>query len=138
MPVVSISIPTNLLKQVDRLVKQGGYFSKSEVFRDAVRELLFQTEVEQRRKTVKSVGVLIVFGDHKDAHAVQQVNRIRHDFDDVVDESTHRHIGGHLFIEYITMAGPLNRIIQLTRRMRGIRGISQVKLALVPLEQTVT
>lgn len=93
-----------------------------------------QTAVEHRRQKVKSVGVLIVFGDHKDAHAVQQVNRVRHDFDDVVDESTHRHIEEHLFIEYITMAGPLHRIIQCTRRMRGIRGISEVKLALVTLE----
>lgn len=134
MPVVSISIPSKLLNQVESLVKQGGYFSKSEVFRDAVRELISQTSAERRQKSVKVVGVLVIIGDHNDAQAVQQVNRIRHEFDDVVDESTHRHIGGHYFIEHLTMAGAQSRVIQLTRRIRGIRGISQVKLATLPIE----
>jgi len=134
LPVVSISIPVDLLERVEQLTKRGGYYSKSEVFRDAVRELLVQVELEKQPRTTESVAVLIVIGDHKDIHTVQMVNRIRHEYDDVVDESTHRHIG-KLFIEYFTMAGQQNRIIQLTRRIRGIRGIVQVRLALSPLEQ---
>lgn len=133
MPIISISIPSKLISEIEKLVERGGYYSKSEVFRDAVRELLIQAEIEKRGKLVKSVGVLIAIGDHQDQHAVSQVNRIRHEFDDVVEESTHRHIGKRLFIDYLTMTGDQKRIIQLTRRIRGIRGIHQVKLAIAPV-----
>lgn len=45
MPKVLVSMPSPMLKAVDRLVGEGFYASRSEAIRDALR-LLFQSQEE--------------------------------------------------------------------------------------------
>ncbi|HRZ30356.1 MAG TPA: ribbon-helix-helix domain-containing protein [Candidatus Paceibacterota bacterium] len=53
--VVNISLPPNLLKEVNREIKEGGFASKSEFFRQllrAYREAKLFAELEKSHKEV--------------------------------------------------------------------------------------
>ena len=50
MPIVSLSIPKELLDRIDRYMVERGYFSRSEVFRDAIRSLLEESEYMSQEK----------------------------------------------------------------------------------------
>jgi Arc/MetJ-type ribon-helix-helix transcriptional regulator len=46
--VVAVSLPDTAVRQVDRLVSQGGYASTSELFRDMIREWTQRPAPRQR------------------------------------------------------------------------------------------
>lgn len=53
--IINISLPENLAKEVKKDVKEGGYASTSELFRDALmvwKRERFIVEVEQSRREI--------------------------------------------------------------------------------------
>jgi len=58
---------------------------------------------------------------------------VRHEFDDVVVENVHRHIGEKYCLEIFIAEGSHQRILDLIGRIRGMRGIQQVKALFMPL-----
>ena len=47
MPTINISIPSELKKQIEKLVEQGFYSSFSDACRDALRKILPKNEFEE-------------------------------------------------------------------------------------------
>jgi Arc/MetJ-type ribon-helix-helix transcriptional regulator len=52
MRIISVQLPQGLINAMDQLVKKGVYPSRSEIIREAIRELLkkelYQLETEER------------------------------------------------------------------------------------------
>jgi CopG family nickel-responsive transcriptional regulator len=63
----------------------------------------------------------------------RHVSEVRHEFDDVVVENVHRHIGDRYCLEVFIAEGSYQRIVDLVGRIRGMRGILQVKALYMPL-----
>jgi CopG family nickel-responsive transcriptional regulator len=62
-----------------------------------------------------------------------KMTELRHEFDDVVIENVHRHIGEKYCLEIFIAEGNSNRILGLVGRVRGMRGIQQVKAMFMSL-----
>lgn len=62
-----------------------------------------------------------------------RVGEIRHEFNDVVVENVHRHIDQKYCLEIFIAEGSYRRIIDLIGRLRGMRGIQQVKAIFMQL-----
>ncbi|MBS7659781.1 MAG: hypothetical protein QXK78_00080 [Candidatus Bathyarchaeia archaeon] len=62
-----------------------------------------------------------------------KMTELRHEFDDVVIEDVHRHIGHRYCLEIFIAEGSGERILGLIGRVRGMRGIQQVKAIFMPL-----
>ncbi|MHA1432039.1 MAG: hypothetical protein ACTSRV_16860, partial [Candidatus Freyarchaeota archaeon] len=62
-----------------------------------------------------------------------RISDLRHEFDDVIIENIHRHIGDQYCLEILIAEGEAKRILDLMGRIRGIRGIQQVKAVFMPL-----
>ena len=72
--IISISLPETTAKEVDDLVEEMGYPSRSELVRDAVRALIkSKMDLERLDGTVE--GVMILLYDHR---ASQDVSDVRH------------------------------------------------------------
>ena len=44
--VVSVSLPKDLLEEVDKIYKEAGYVSRADFVRDAIRQLIVKTKRE--------------------------------------------------------------------------------------------
>lgn len=53
----------------------------------------------------------------------QRISEVRHEFDDVVVENVHRHIGQKYCLEILIAEGDYRRILDLIGRIRGMLGI---------------
>jgi len=132
MTVVSITLPGDLLRRLDEFVKARGYYSRSEAFRDAVRNLIAEAEVAQLEEG-RVATTLMIICDYERKDVDRHVSDVRHEFDDVVVESVHRHIGEKYCLEVFIAEGNYQRILDLVGRIRGMRGILQVKALFMPL-----
>ncbi|MFH0749277.1 MAG: nickel-responsive transcriptional regulator NikR [Candidatus Bathyarchaeota archaeon] len=132
MTVVSITLPGDLLKKFDEFSKTRGYYSRSEAFRDAVRSLIAETEVAKMDTGTVAATIMIIC-DYARRDVDLKITEVRHEFDDLVIENVHRHIDEKYCLEIFIAQGENQRMLDLMGRVRGMRGIQQVKAMFMQL-----
>ena len=132
MVVVSITLPSDLLKKFDNFVRTRGYYSRSEAFRDAVRSLISEVELLET-KTKRIVATVMVTSEYARKDVTVRLTRITCELDDVVIENLHRNIGDKHCLNIFIAEGTIQRVGNLVSRIRGIRGIQQVKTVFMPM-----
>jgi CopG family nickel-responsive transcriptional regulator len=132
MTVISITLPNELLVKFDDFTKIRGYYSRSEAFRDAVRNLIAESEIA-KMETGAVAATIMMTCDYARRDVDLKMSEIRHEFDDVVVENVHRHIDDKYCLEIFIAQGNNERIRDLIGRVRGMRGIQQVKALFMSL-----
>ena len=130
--MISITLPQELLAKFDEFMKMRGYYSRSEAFRDAIRNLIAESE-SAKTQTGNGAATIMVTCDYARRDVDLRMTEIRHEFDDVVVENVHRHIEDKYCLEILIAQGENQRILDLVGRIRGMRGIQQVKAMFMSL-----
>ena len=127
---VSITVPADLLADLDEVVDEWEYDSRSEATRDALRAFL--TEY-RRRTTLAGVqrGSVVVLYDHDVRGVTDAVLELQHELADTIVAVQHVHMSEHLCMETLVVDGPGEEVRELVERLRSLRGVKQVDLALV-------
>jgi CopG family nickel-responsive transcriptional regulator len=133
MTVVSITLPSDLLKKFDQFIMDRGYYSRSEAFRDAVRSLIAEAEVGKLESGSVAATMMIIC-EYARRDVDLRMSEVRHEFDDVVVENFHRHIDQQYCLEVFIAEGGYQRVLELIGRIRGMRGIIEVKASFMPLQ----
>ena len=132
MPVVSITLPSQLLKKFDEFMKTRGYYSRSEAFRDALRNLMAEAEIA-KIEGEKVATTIMVTRDYARKNVESKISELKHEFDDVVVESLHRHIDKKYCLDIFIAEGDYKRILDLVGRIRGMKGLQQITTMFIPL-----
>jgi CopG family nickel-responsive transcriptional regulator len=126
LTVISITLPPDLLRKFEDFMSAKGYYSRSEAFRDAIRGLISESELAVLQ-TENVAATIMVTCDYARKDVDLKMSELRHEFDDVVIENVHRHIGEKYCLEIFITQGSNSRILNLINRLRGMHGIQQVK-----------
>lgn len=132
MTVISITLPSELLKKFDDFTKTRGYYSRSEAFRDAIRSLIAESDLAKQETGLVAATIMITC-DYERRDVDLRITEVRHEFDDVIVENVHRHIDEKYCLEIFIAQGKNERILDLLGRVRGMRGIQQVKAMFMSL-----
>lgn len=130
--MISITLPLDLLKKFDEFMKTRGYYSRSEAFRDAIRNLISEAEIA-KFAAGNVAATIMTTCDYARKDVDLKITEVRHEFDDVVIENVHRHIDGKYCLEIFIAEGNNDRILNLINRLRGMHGIQQVRAMFMPL-----
>ncbi|MBN1215644.1 MAG: CopG family ribbon-helix-helix protein [Candidatus Lokiarchaeota archaeon] len=132
MPIISVSLTKKLTESLEKLVKKRGYFSRSEAIRDAVRSIIvdYDINVKDQDRVFASIIVVNEF-DRNDVE--NKLSKLRHDYNNLIIEVLHRHVEEKYCIELFLAEGKNIEITNLLARIRGIRGINQLKYTILPL-----
>ncbi|MEM3614593.1 MAG: CopG family ribbon-helix-helix protein [Nitrososphaerales archaeon] len=133
MTVVSITLPSELIKKFDAFIKERGYYSRSEAFRDAIRTLMAEAELGRLEATTVA-AVILTACDIKRRDIDVRLVELRSDFEDIVVENLHRYIENEYCIDVFLAQGENKRVLDFIGRVRGIRGVQQVKTIFLPLK----
>jgi len=133
MTVVSITLPNELLRKFDQFIKARGYYSRSEAFRDAIRSLIAESEVA-KLETGMVAATMMITCEYARRDVDLRMSEVRHEFDDIVVENFHRHIDQQYCLEVFIAEGSYQRVLELIGRIRGMRGIQEVKATFMPLQ----
>lgn len=129
--IVSLAIPNELLKEVDQVVKLGGYASRSEVVRASLRAFL------SRHRWLSSLEgpflATIMFTYLKGQVNADHLTELKHEFDDVIATEVHTHLEKGNCLEVLVIKGDATRIKKLTSQLSAIKGIEHVELISIAL-----
>jgi CopG family nickel-responsive transcriptional regulator len=132
MPIVSISLTSDLLRKLDRLIQDKSYSSRSEAIRDALRNSLSEYEVAKFEKG-EVAATITAISEYIRRDADITLMRLRHEYDELVSGNMHLHLGKDHCLEVFIARGDLEDVLNFISRVRAIRGIQQIKYSVVPL-----
>ena len=132
MPVISISLSSKLLDQLDHFIEEVGYSSRSEAIRDALREVILEHELSRFEKG-RAMATITVISDKRRKDVSERLIRLRHDYDDIVSGNMHIHLGEIYCLEIFITEGEIKEILELIDKIRSIRKVEQVKYVIIPI-----
>jgi len=127
---VSLTLPEELLEELDGSLKARGYASRSEAIRDSLRGFLADYKY---RKGLKGqiVGVLVLVYEHDVRGLTDAIIDIQHSAGEIVSTVQHIHLDAKNCLETSVLKGPAEKIEKLVERLEGLRGVKQAKLMII-------
>ena len=122
----SVSLPGNLLKEIDKRVINKGYASRSEFVRDLIREKMVEDKWQNTKENV--VGVLSISYDHHERDLARKIMEAQHNRYINVLCSTHVHLDHNNCLETIIIKGTPPEIEKINIKIAGLRGVKFAKL----------
>ena len=133
MAVVSVSMPDELLRRVDGFADEHGYTGRSEVFREAARDLLGEFE-DRRLEDRELMGVVTVLFDYETTSVEERMMGLRHEHERLVASNFHSHVGDHYCMELFILDGTLEKISTFVGKIRATRDTMSVDYSVIPVD----
>lgn len=127
---VSLTLPKELLDELDRALKAQRYTSRSEAVRNALRDFLASYRWRQGLKG-ELVGVMVLVYEHDVRGLTDALMDIQHSSPEVISTVQHVHLDAKNCLETSVVRGPAEEIRKLVDRLGALRGVKQAKLVMV-------
>lgn len=115
MPIVSLSFPEKLLKEMDELQKSSGFTGRSELVRAAIR-LMLEDDREKATLTGEVNGLLVVTHDQE---REEPVTELKHRFEDIIRTHLHSKTTSSVCVELFLVHGPAKEVVEMTKSFRA-------------------
>ena len=124
MPIVSISLNDEILKQIDNLQKSLGFSGRSDAIRAGIRS--FVSEEKQKEDLSGNVNaiLLVVHNDEYD----NQVTNVKHSYEDLITMHLHSKIEGDKCMELFILKGESDKVSEITKNFQTNKKMDTVKL----------
>ena len=129
----TVSLDPELLAAFDRHIAEKGYENRSEAIRDLIRDMLISTRLQESDQSV--AAVLTVVCDHRTGDIARRVRDLMGETDKLVRASTLFRIDEHRDGLIITLKGSAGPIQTLSNQIQAMRGITQGRLTLIPINE---
>ncbi len=133
MVVVSVSMPDDLLERIDEFAENHGYTGRSEVLREASRNLLGEFEDKQLVDR-QLMGIVTVLFNYESTQVEERMIRIRHENEELVAANFHSHVGDHYCLELFVIEGSLDEISAFVGRIRATKDTLTVDYSVTPVD----
>ncbi|MFB6178145.1 MAG: CopG family ribbon-helix-helix protein [Halorientalis sp.] len=133
MTVVSVSMPDELLERIDNFAENHGYTGRSEVFREASRNLLGEFE-DKRLEDRELMAVVTVMFDYETTSVEEKMMHLRHENETLVVSNFHSHVGDHYCMELFVLDGDLEAISTFVGKIRATKDTLSVDYSVLPVD----
>ena len=124
MPIISISVTKELLKEMNHLEKSEGFSGRSDLIRAGIRELI---NLKQERTSLTGELQSILIITHEEGKE-QSVTKIKHGFDDIVQSHMHCKLGDKKCLELFVLHGQAYSVSELVKQFQISDSMDKIKL----------
>ena len=133
MTVVSVSMPEELLNRIDEFADDHGYTGRSEVIREASRNLLGEFQ-DRELEDHELMGVITVLFNYETTSVEERMMRLRHEHESLVTSNFHSHVGDRYCMELFILEGDLTGISEFVGKIRATGDILTVDYSVIPVD----
>ena len=124
MPIVSISLTEEILKEIDNLQKTMGFSGRSDAIRAGIRS--FVSEEKQKAELTGDVHAILLVV-HKDDYD-NEVTEIKHNYEDLITTHIHSKIDGEKCMELFMLNGSAEKVSFITKQFQINKKMDTIKL----------
>jgi CopG family nickel-responsive transcriptional regulator len=122
----SVSLPPQLLKQLDGMAREKGYENRSQAIADMIRAQL--VEHRQKSGTAEIAGTITLVYDHHKQHVQATLTDIQHDHHSVIISTLHVHLDHDNCLEVLVVRGKADVIRKIADELTTAKGVKHGKL----------
>jgi CopG family transcriptional regulator, nickel-responsive regulator len=127
---IGVTIPPDLLKDFDEIIKKMGYESRSKAIQDSVR--LFVSERKWlKEEDANQTGIILMVYDHDAKNLDSELTEAQHEHSKIITSTMHIHVSEHDCLEAIAVKGKASEIRQLSDELTTRRGVKILKTTIV-------
>jgi CopG family transcriptional regulator, nickel-responsive regulator len=126
---ISISLPEDLLSDLDRMVEARGFESRSHAVNDMLHQFLLEHKCEQGDDVM--VGIVALFYKNSVPGLQKQLADLQFQYIDEVISSLHVHLMHNQTMEVILVQGPARKLQMIADEMTSRRGVTSGKMHLI-------
>lgn len=120
-----VSIETELLDDLDRMVENNRFSNRSQ----AIRFLIKKNKVEKKWSDDQEVaGAIVIVYDHNIKELHKKITSLQHEYHCLILAGQHIHIDDHNCLEVIAVKGKAGRVINLANKLKALKGIRHAEL----------
>jgi CopG family nickel-responsive transcriptional regulator len=123
----SFNIPDDLVDEFDGVWHEEGLDNRSRAVREAMQEYI---EAHTRLEETTGEIVALVGFDYRHHEVIRELHGVQHDYQDVILNTSHTH-QGEWCLESLFCRGPVERVRELTYRLRDFDGVRRVKVMVI-------
>jgi len=122
----TVSLPPDLLSQLDGMAEAKGYTNRSHAVADMIRSQL--VEHRQEREDAEIAGTITLVYDHHKHHVQEALTDLQHDHHEVILSTVHVHLDHHNCLEVLLLRGRAGLIKRIADELIAARGVKHGKL----------
>jgi CopG family transcriptional regulator, nickel-responsive regulator len=126
---ISMSLPYGLLRELDRMVLERGFISRSQALSDMLHQFLIEHKREHGDDLM--VGTVTLVYDNAVAGLQKQLAELQCRHIDEVISSLHVHLMHNQTMEVILLQGPVRSLQAIADELIATRGVTSGKMHLV-------
>jgi CopG family transcriptional regulator, nickel-responsive regulator len=139
---LSMSLPSNLYRQLDVMVQERGLPSRSQLIAELIRNALADHGEETHPDALLAGTITLVYRANM-GRVREQLVQTQHEFLKEVISAQHVFLEDDQSLEVLLVQGPATRLRALCDALRKVRGVQQLKLftttaLLPPLHEQVS
>jgi CopG family transcriptional regulator, nickel-responsive regulator len=130
--IISLSLPNELLEQLDKILGEDRSANRSEIVRQAVRMYLTQyNELEEiKGNVIATITVL-----YEKAEENKELFKLQHEFDDMITAYLHAHLSETSCLEVMVVKGDSERLRSLIDGLKGNKPVKQIKFSIMSINE---
>jgi len=125
---ISISLPEDLLKDMDMLVEERGFESRSQAMASMIQHQLTEHRCDFGNEVM--AGTINLVYDHSTTGLQKLLRDLQHEYIDEVISSLHVYLMDTKTMEVILVQGPVSQLKIIAEKMESCRGVLSSKLQL--------
>ena len=133
MSIISISLPTDLLEELDAILGENKSANRSEVLRQAVRSYI--TEYKELDNVEGNIIATVSVLYEKEEHN-EELFRLQHEFSDMITTYLHSHLTESSCLEIMVVKGPSKRLKNLIDGLKANKPVTQIKFSIMTTSET--
>jgi CopG family nickel-responsive transcriptional regulator len=133
MSIISVSLPKELLKELDAILGEEKSATRSEVLRQAVRSYIIEyKELEKLKGDV--IATITVLYEKKEKN--EELFRLQHEFSDMITAYLHSHLTETSCLEVMVVKGLSKRLKTLVDGLKANKPVKQLKVSIMKINST--
>ena len=129
----SVSMPSELVRQLDDMVVEKGYANRSQALADMVRAQLVEHRGQLGEHEI--AGTVTLVYDHHKRNIQALLTDIQHEHQGLILATLHVHLDHDNCLEVLAVRGPAAAIKQVADRLIAAKGVKHGKLTVTTTGQ---
>jgi len=127
LPIVSLSFPDQMIKEIDQIQEAQGFTGRSELVRAAIRLLI---EDSKEKDTISGHTNAIIVVTHDESNEAP-ITRLKHQFEDIVKTHIHNKVSHSNCVELFLLEGDGKKVASMAKEFQKEDKMKSVKLLMI-------
>jgi CopG family transcriptional regulator, nickel-responsive regulator len=127
LPIVSLSFPDQMIKEIDQIQEAHGFTGRSELVRAAIR-LLLEDSKEKNSISGHTNAIIVVTHDESNEGPI---TKLKHQYEDIVKTHIHNKVSHSNCVELFIVEGDGKKVASMAKEFQKEDKMKSVKLLLI-------